>query len=171
MNMKLKERLAGLGLIGWIVSILALLIGLIVIAFILCEANKAYWDYRVTKMCEKDGEVIVYEKLKITQEEYSKLPKVNGIATAPASDHDNQPVYSKSTMKILHKQNPKVWSDEVNVIKKQDGKIIASYKMFSRVGGDFPTIIGHPSYFGCPDASNIITELHKIFVIEGEQYD
>ena len=167
MNIKFRKKHSGFGVIGWIVIIPLLIIVVLILTVGFYEGRKAYWDHKVKEMCEKDGDVAIYEKFEISSEEYTKLPKVNNIATVPAVSKGD-PVFSQSKSTYLHRSNPEVRRTEVKIIRKQDENVIARYAMYSRVGGDFPTIIGHPTYFSCPDTVNIITQLGNIFVIKGE---
>ena len=165
MTMKFSRRDTGLGMIGWIISMPLVLIGLLILVVIFFEGRKAYWDNKVREMCEKDGGVIIQDKLEITLEEYANLPKVNNIVTVPAVSND-APVFSESKSTYLHRSDPEVRRTEVHVIRRKDKKVIANYAMYSRVGGDFPTIIGHPTYFSCPDTVKIVTELSELFLVD-----
>ena len=68
--MRIDKKENGQSIIAWIVLAP---FALIIIGVLFCEANKAYWDYRVTKMCEEDGGVEIFEHIEVTPEEFEKL--------------------------------------------------------------------------------------------------
>lgn len=158
-----------MGLIGWIVSIPFILIGLLMLAVLFFEGRKAYWDNKVRQMCEKDGGVVIFDKVYISKGDIDLLGRNDGKIAVPTKDlaHVNAPVYSESKTAYLRDANPKVWRKDVSVIRRADQKTIAKWVFYSRVGGDFPTF-GHPSYFGCPDLKIITSDLERIFIVKGD---
>jgi len=44
---------------------------------------------------------------------------------------------------------PNITKTTAETFRKSDGKVLGVWVTFRRGGGDFPTIIGHPSGFGC----------------------
>lgn len=168
MNIKLRKQCLGMGLIGWIVAIPAALIGLIVIAFIICEVNKAYWDHKVSKMCEKDGGITVYDKEIISQKKYRQLGSIQGEVTIPFVDKADMgdDYVRKFILTNLRKGFLKVNRHEMSIIRRADNKVLGRRISYSRIAGDFPTIIAHHSSFSCPEHSSLVKQ---IFIIEGEQ--
>jgi len=63
--MNIFNKQYGVSVIKFIALTPLILIGLVVMAFVFTLLNKAYWDYRVKQMCEKDGGVTVYEKVEL----------------------------------------------------------------------------------------------------------
>jgi len=172
MNAKLRKDCLGMGLIGWLVAIPAALIGLIVIAFILCEANKAYWDSKVKAMCERDGGVTVYERVELTRKEFENIGG-NEYGQIPVPSmrltKDNYPYYSELLTIQIRDGNPKVYKNEGRIFRKSDNKLLGLMISYGRSGGDFPTGF-HPSNFGCADLKTIRLDVEKqVFVIEGER--
>jgi Tfp pilus assembly protein PilV len=53
--MNIQKAQQGFGLVKVLISIPLVLIGLVILAFAYTELNKAYWDYRVKELCEKEG--------------------------------------------------------------------------------------------------------------------
>ena len=145
----------GVSVIKLISLIPLILIGLVVLAFIFTLLNKVYWDYRVKQMCEKDGGVTVYEKVELTQEEYKKHDGENGIISSVPSENTSAALHSlylsKQSTSILRKAIPEVVRYEFLIYRKRDGKQLGKMVTYYRSGGDFPTIIGHPSGFSCRD--------------------
>ena len=66
--MKIQKAQQGFGLVKVLISIPLVLIGLVILAFAYTELNKAYWDYRVKELCEKEGRVTVFETVELTKE-------------------------------------------------------------------------------------------------------
>ena len=140
---------------------------LLVIGVLICEANKAYWDYKVARWCKEDGGVTVYHKVELTQEEYEKNGGKNGrIPIRPEnSSLENEEYAYTSKIKIIHESNPEVWRSEDVTYRKLDGKKLGKLVHYVRRNGDFPTGF-HPSNFSCRDLSKYDTQA-EIFSIKG----
>ena len=172
MNIKLRERLAGLGLIGWVIAIPLTLILLLIVVAGFYEGRKAYWDHQVTKMCEKDGGVTVFETVTLTKEQYFKNDGYKGmIAIFPEStSKPHHEFYKKQVDTIIKKSTPRVVRSEYTTYRKTDNKKLGKWVTYSRRGGDFPTGF-HPSSFGCTDITDFKTSVAKeIFSFEMEKY-
>lgn len=70
--------------------------------------------------------------------------------------------FSDSAEYVLKEANPQVRLTEVSIFDSESRKVAASYRIYSRIGGDFPGY-GHPTSFVCPEASRIRVELGRIF--------
>lgn len=158
----------GRSILGWVVVspfiLVALAIVLVIAGVLLCEVNKAYWDYRVKQMCEKDGGVIVYEKVELTREEYRKYDGKYGYINVPfeASSDTDKFLYVKTwETQTLRKYTPNITRSESIVYRKNDRRKFGKFVTYSRSGGDFPTIIAHPSGFGCRDMPGIELNIEK----------
>lgn len=167
MNIKLRKQCLGMGLIGWVVAIPVVLV---VIAFLFCEANKAYWDHKVTEMCEKDGGVTVYENVTLTQEEYERNDGKNGVirVMSESTSKNNHQYAWSNTDTVINETNPYVRRSEYITYRKSDKKELGKWITYSRRGGDLP--IGfHPSSFSCSDIPNFEKNItKKIFSYKGE---
>jgi len=76
-------------------------------------------------------------------------------------------VYAKTaSTTMLHERNPSVRRDVRVVIRASDKRVVAEWVVYSRVGGDFPTGISHPSSFTCPEPRQLIEELQPLFVVK-----
>lgn len=140
---------------------------LLVIGVLICEANKAYWDYKVARWCKEDGGVTVYHKVELTQEEYEKNGGKYGSIPVRSKDisRENEEYAYTNKTKIIHEANPEVRRSEDTIYRKSDGKILGMLVHYSRRDGDFPTGF-HPSHFSCLDILKNNT-LSEIFSIKG----
>lgn len=174
MRMKYK-RCAGLGLLGWIISIPVVLIGLLILVVISFEARKAYWDYRVAEMCERDGGIKIYEKAilpkrYINNDEDVHIPAAYADKTRPRFKWEAQPddsFYYQSETKEIHAWNPEVKKRTTKIIRSSDGKVLGKQTNYSRVGGDIPTGIMYPSSYSCRNVEGIELDIEsQVFIID-----
>jgi hypothetical protein len=142
---------------------------LLILAIGFYEGRKAYWDYKVREMCEKDGGVRILERAHILSADVSVLARNDGKIAVPIKElaHPKAPIFSESTTTKLRDWNPEVRRVETVVIRRVDKKIVARWVYYSRIGGDFPTF-AHPSSRGCPDLRRVTSDLENMFVIEGD---
>lgn len=140
--------------------------------FLFCEANKAYWDYKVMQWCERDGGVTVYEKVNLTKEEYERNDGKNGAIRVPAKishEYEKYKFFKKSNDTEIRKYRPRVVRYEYDVYRKLDDKLLGKMVTYGRIGGDFPTGISAGSSFTCADIKSISLDIEKrIFTVEGE---
>lgn len=150
--MQADKKQGGQNIIVW--TVLAA-ITLLILSALFCEASKAYWDYRVTKMCEEDGGVTVYEKVELTHEEYKKYDGKNGFISVPPEGGSVNvtgrfPYLAKSSTHILREFIPKIIRYESIIYRKSDKKELGKRVAYHRSGGDFPIIVlGYRTGFGC----------------------
>jgi hypothetical protein len=145
-----RSRSKGFGVIRFIVAIPLVLIGLVIIFFLYCEARKAYWDYRVKEMCEKDGGGKVLQTVELSEQEYVRLLNKFGKFEIPLDGPGagDAPIVQKQTSTYIRRNDPEVRQDQTTIIRKSDSAILARSIIYSRVGGDL--IAFHPSYYSCP---------------------
>lgn len=155
---------------GVIVKILLFIPLLVLLVFGFYEGRKAYWDYQVKAMCEKDGGPVVQEKVPIPNKYIDK----DGIIHIPAKPaNPNRPLSfeAKPTDAFYYE-----WINEpikigylavgkhtLNIIRSSDNKILGSMVVYSRSGGDFPTF-AHPSSISCPDTKDQPDLLKLVFL-------
>ena len=168
-----NKKQHGVGVIRLLFLTLLVLIGLVVLFYIYTELNKAYWDRKVRALCEKDGGVTVYETVELTIDEYIKNDGINGVIRVPsesAAYAKNYEYLRSYNEEVIHKKNPIVVRRESVIYRKSDKKRLGKSVYYSRSGGDFPTIISHPSGFSCKDVSGINFDIEGaiFFVAEGE---
>ena len=171
MNMKSKKKSVGLSLIGWAVAIPFTFILLLIFTIGFYEGRKAFWDYKVTKMCEADGGATVFENVKITQEEYERLGGINGtIPVSPEKYKKDSPYFDRTVSEKIHEWNPEVIKRTTEIIRSADEKVLGKQITFSRIGGDTPTGIGHPSSFSCRDVEGIKLRIVRLIftVVNGD---
>lgn len=165
MRIKFK-RYAGVGLLGWIVSIPLVLIGLLILVVIFFEARKAYWDHRVKELCEKHGGIKIYETVQLDKDEYRQYLNQDGKLFIPSEEevsHEGKYIRVYNRYFINH-SNPIVRKHELLVKRMSDNKIIGRRISYSRVGGDI--IAFHPSKYSCPSNTE---SLFNAVLIENEE--
>lgn len=164
--MNIQKTQQGFGIVKVLVSMPLLLIGLVILAVAYTELNKAYWDYRVKELCEKDGGVTVFETVKLTKDEYENL----GVYISPTrSKAKSNGYFFESETEIIREKNPIVRRYVSHLYRSSDKKLLGTRVGYSRIGGDIPTGISHPSGFSCTllaGMNNNITG--SIFIIKGE---
>lgn len=160
----------GLSTLGWLLTIPVALIALLVIAIGFYEGRKAYWDAKVRDMCENDGGVTVNEKIAISAEQYRKLPMVADSISIPpqALMSPDSPAFSTLNETVLREWQPKIVRREQLIRRRPDGRVIGKIISYSRVGGDFPTGIGHPTSFSCPEYNRIYADQTQFFSVTEE---
>ena len=114
--------------------------------------RQAYWDEQVKEMCEKDGGVTVYERVKLTQSEYQRLGGARGIIPVPArsSAGPNAPYVADTKITKIREGSPEVYRRETMIVRSADGMVLSRQIQYGRIGGDFPSPSHHSSY-GCSD--------------------
>jgi hypothetical protein len=159
----------GFGILGWLLMIPVAILVLLLLVIGYYEGRKAFWDAKIREMCEKDGNVRILERVRISKAEIGLLGRNNGKIAVPVKDlaPAGAPVYAESKTTRLKDLNPEVRRMEVVVIRRADQKPVARWIYYSRIGGDFPTF-AHPSSFGCPDLRRITSELDRMFIVEGD---
>ena len=130
--------------------------------------QQAYWDAKVKEMCEKDGGVKIFEKLRVSKADIELLERVDGkIGVHPKElANPNAPAYEELKITDLRGWNPRVSRSEMIVIRRADQAVVARAIIYARSGGDFPSP-AHPSSFSCPDFKTIISDLQQLFIVEG----
>jgi hypothetical protein len=129
--------------------------------------QQAYWDAQVKEMCEKDGGAQVYERVDLSSEDYQRLGGTNGVIPVPLEGPERvSPYFARTTIVKIHDGSPEVTKRTTDIVRRSDGKILGRNIIYSRVGGDFPTVISHHSYFACTDMPSVRTDIERqIFVV------
>lgn len=123
--------------------------------------SQVYWDNKVKEMCEKDGGVTVYEKVKLTQDEFNKLE-------IPFKKYAKSDAlyYRVSLDDIVINDNPRVWKGGQKIIRKNDEKILGTQIYYGRRGGDISTGVSESSHYGCELVDGVNLNMEKaIFLI------
>ncbi|MEH6544571.1 MAG: hypothetical protein V7721_11595 [Porticoccaceae bacterium] len=160
-------RVKGRSFLGWIVVspfiLVALAIVLIIIGVIFCEANKAYWDYRVSEICKSDGGMEIFEHILVSREGFLQMSKGN--FKPKKYSRPNEILYTQRNNTAKRHNLIRITRTEVRFLRISDDKLIARYFHNARMGGDFPTGIAHGSSFSCPEPNAVLQGRKNIFVI------
>ena len=165
----LNNKQYGVSVIKLLFLIPVTLIGLVVLFYVYTEMNKAYWDYQVKQMCEKDGGVNVYKKTLIKEIESASIPHINGAISIPPKPlwKEGLPFFTEDEDEKLKESNPSIRRSKRIVKLAGTGEIVGVIVSYHRVGGDFPLIISHHSSFRCPSSREIYSSQSKFYSIDG----
>lgn len=134
--------------------------------------HQTYWDVQVKEMCEKDGGVRIFEKLRVTEKDLVFLDKLlDGKIDVPdkSSAHQNSLAYSEFKLTTVHaKGNLLVDRAESIILRRADQVVIARWVVYKRSGGDFPTGLAYDSSFTCPDLNKIVSDMQQLFLLVGD---
>ena len=138
------------------------------------EANKKYWDHHVRDLCEKNGGVQVYKKVKLTRDEYDRYGGVHGAIPVPGENSSlasKSPYLSSRTRTYIRKSNPRVSKWESVIFEKASRENLGKLTIYSRGGGDLALFFwAHPSSFSCRDIEGFQSDLERqVFIIEGRE--
>lgn len=131
---------------------------------------KAHWDAKVKEMCQKDGGVTVYDRVRVSKADIDLLGTVGGRIGIPNRRvaKPNTPVYSELEVTDLRKWNPRVSRSEESIIRRSDHATVARSVIYSRSGGDFPTGFSEATSFACPTPNEVRSALQELFIVEKE---
>ena len=126
--------------------------------------RQSYWDEQVRQMCEKDGGVIVYETIELSQAEYQRLGGMKEGFPIPDERHATAatPYVREERRTTIRDSNPTVVRGETLIKRRSDNKVLARSVRYWRTGGDIPTGIAHESYFICPEQVDISRRVFSI---------
>jgi len=135
--------------------------------------QQSYWDSRVRELCNTDGGVRILQRVSISRDAIQRgvVPRYadGRLGVAPKElAHPEAPVYSVSEITYVRKEsNPQVWRTENVVRRTLDNSVVARWVIYTRAGGDLPTGISHGSSLICPELDTIVTDLSKIYEVNG----
>jgi hypothetical protein len=117
-----------------------------------CAREKDRLDEEVRRLCAEDGGVKVYETVVLAEEEYQKLLNRSGELDIRDKKYakPTDAFFQESTTTYLKKGNPEMWRSEYRLVRRSDGKVLATSVHYARRGGDLPGP-WHDSSFSCPD--------------------
>lgn len=130
------------------------------------EIRKTYFDRQIDKMCERDGGVTVFEKVAVSRQEYFRLGGSNGQIPVPEerSATAEYPYVSSTARSVIRSGNPEVFRTEAVIKRRSDGRVLARFVSYTRIGGDVPSW-AHPSHRTCHLPGGNVSQY--IFMIEG----
>lgn len=127
------------------------------------EGRKAYWDYQVQEMCEKDGGIKVYKTIGLPADKFNEWGQPNFYKPANGKNALGDEYIFISGTQYYRKGNPQVARYYVQVVQRRDGEVLGESISYGRGGGDMPT----PSYgssYHCPEEYGDIPLLTRIFI-------
>lgn len=150
-------------------GIILLPIVLIVLGVLFCEANKYYWDRKIDGWCEENGTYEIFERISITKEEAEAMRKKNQrlVVLVPGFEVNGESYSVETKTEVIRKKLPELKKRTTFIVRNKDKKIMTKLFSYSRVGGDFPTIIGHFSSYSCPNFENIKERGDLIYRVVG----
>ncbi len=142
---------------------LSLLLAIIVFPLVTAcvTPQKNLVDAKVRELCEKDGGIKVYERVKLPAERFTKRGSIRIPAKSLANPDDEY--YYESSMHYLQKGNPELIQLRNWVYRKSDSKLLGENTTYIRRGGDLPGP-WHPSSFVCPKDADIVDLNKRIFI-------
>lgn len=166
---KLRAGMRGASLVKKLLFIPLALVVLLLLTIGFFEGRKAYWDYRVKEMCEKDGGVKVFEAIKLPSEMFNQWGQVSFQIPLKYNAKSSDEYYFEWDIQYYQRGSPEVWRNHFTLIRVIDKKILGEAIGYSRRGGDFPGP-WHESSYGCsPSADISILKQHIFRSIDREQ--
>lgn len=167
-NKRIQGNNSGFSVIKVVFGIFVAVVVITVSTVAFYEGRKAYWDYKVQKMCDKEGGVFIIDRVKITEDHKKNMGTVGGYISIPLkpSANEDYPVYYIYDEEVIRQSNPRVTKVEEKVYRSKGDKVVAVVVRFKRSGGDFPSH-AHASSFSCPKNENIYSDREKIFIVQG----
>lgn len=128
--------------------------------------RQSYWDAKVKEMCEKDGGVRVFERIRLSARELEAMRQGQGLLVPFENESlaRGLPYVRRSSRTIVNESNPEVGRLETYVVRRSDQKILGQSVHYWWRGGDFPTGITEASSFSCPSKVDLVGE---IFLLDG----
>lgn len=154
----------GFSVVAWLMTIPAILILLLVIAVIIYEGRKAYWDAQVKEMCAKDGGVKVHEVVELSEEEYKQLGGGRDGLPLPSASNEKSghPYFYELIDSNIRESSPAVMRAEMLVVRRSDKKVLGRSIQYFRRGGDLPTGLAEGSSFICPENLRLINQIFQL---------
>lgn len=164
---RLRAGMRGASLVKKLLLLPVAFVVLLLLAIGFFEGRKAYWDYQVQRMCEKDGGVVILERMRISREQEAFLPHAGGVVSvAPENLSDPRaPAFTRTQETTIRDAQPIVKRLEHVVVRRDDGRRVAKAVIYLRSGGDIPSPAFASSVY-CPSLEKINSEISKTFTIE-----
>lgn len=170
----LRGRSPGFGILGWLGAVVLGLVAILVLVVGFYEGRKAYWDYQIKEMCERDGGVSVYDRVRISRVDIHRhvLPMTaDGRLgfTVKELAHPEAPIYAVERVTYLREDNPRVRRIESVIMRRANETVVAKWVIYARAGGDVPTGFSEETSFICPDLQKMTSDLsERLFIVEGD---
>ena len=147
----------------WLTALPFLIIGVVVMAFLVCEMNKAFWDFRVRPMCEQDGGITVLHRV-ATPTKYLRadgdiiIPPLPDPPDRPPFNweaHPDDSFYLVREVELLRDGFIKIRRHSTKIVDASSRAVLGEAVVYGRGGGDLPTGITHGSSFLCPKSLDL----------------
>jgi hypothetical protein len=128
-----------------------------------CSPTDHGWDAKVRELCQKDGGVTVYERVRLSKDESRHITGPAGDLVVPPKDAANggKPYVSESERIVLNEGNPVVYRWETAIVRTSDGKILSRLVHYGRVRSD-----GVDSGYSCRDVGVALDLEQQTFEID-----
>jgi len=126
--------------------------------------QQAYWDEKVGEMCEKDGGITIYERVKISKGDAIALWG-KGLPLPTENTRKDSPYFWERIETRIRDAYPKVARAETLIKRRSDGKVLGMSVQYWRTGGDFPTGFSEATSFVCPEHVDLSKQ---VFLVEGD---
>lgn len=126
--------------------------------------QQAYWDAQVREMCAKDGGITVYEIVELSEADYKSLGGLQGGLPLPHVGNKNtdHPYFYEIIDTNIKESNPAVVRTEMLVTRRADKKLLGRSVRYVRRGGDLPTGVVADSSFGCPESTQLTSQIFRV---------
>lgn len=155
---RLRNCMRGAGLIKSLLLVPTVLVLLLLLAVAFFEGRKAYWDYRVQEMCEKDGGVKVYERVPLPKKYLNRDGQIKIPFEAHATTDDE--FFIRTSRIPIVDGYLSVGKHQTQLYRTADKRLIAEIVSYGRGGGDFPSF-AHPSYKTCQTEVNTLDSMNQ----------
>ena len=100
-----------------------------------CSDSYADWDAKVKELCQKDGGVVVYERVQLSADEARRLTGPAGGLLIPRKESADPgvPYVSETKRTTLNEGNPTVLKWETVIVRTSDGKVLSRLTGYGRV--------------------------------------
>lgn len=118
--------------------------------------EKILLDWKVDRLCAKDGGIKVYETVELPAEIFDKwgnydVPSKREMEVTDEYYYERETVYFKQG-------NPDLYKSHYKVFRRSDGKLLGEKIRYARRGGDLPGP-WHPSSYSCPDNLSLFKKI------------
>jgi hypothetical protein len=129
-------------------------------------------DATVREMCAKDGQVKVYETVRLPKTRFVGNSVVfNGTGPIPPREErkktTDEYVFKSNKTWIIDQRSfgPAAWRLHDSLIRTADGKVLGESVVYARIGGD-PIGPWQQSSFLCPPGADIAAVVRQVFISE-----
>lgn len=142
--------------LGWA----ALMMAWLGVSFWYAGGRKYYYDAWVEEMCAKDGGVKVFERAKLTKEEFERFASRNFVVPSKELAEIDDAFYREHRETVINEGVPKLLRSRDTIIRKGDGKSMGESITYFRIGGAFPGP-WHEVGFYCPINQNLDEQIFQ----------